>query len=167
MIQAAFTIERKDYVRINLDIAYRNPTIILVTGIGVVAVLYYILSLVSLVPMPGHNFQPFSMLIFGLGLATSLPWSIYKRAARAYDNNPNLQGPINYYFSSDRIVVSGSSFQSELRWNSFSEIIMRKNYLLLKTHNGVLNIIPNTAWKNVQDCERVLEYARAAGLIIH
>ena len=135
-------ISYKEFMRLNLFLAYRKRGGIISMLLGLTfllsSVLYF--SGIVLIDLP-VIFQ----LTLGVCCSLLLPLAIYRNYKNVYYSNHLLQEPIEYDLTKEKLRLSGKSFKSEADWNKIFKIAELKNYFLIYTSARSSNAIPKTA----------------------
>lgn len=95
-------------------------------------------------------------LIYIIVILSVLIWTpikIRKKIKNAFYTNKTLQELIIYDFSSEKIEITGETFQSEISWSTVFKITELKKWFLIYQSNNVVNLVPKKNFSQQQTIE--------------
>ena len=110
-----------------------------------------------------YDTPPYLGIAFLLFFLVFMPVSVYTSSKKSYRSNLRIQEPMEYTFTADKIIVTGSSFNSERDWNQVFKIIELKRYFLIYENNMIFNMIPKSALSS-EEIRGIREALRQAGI---
>lgn len=135
-------LDVKSYVRLNYYLSYRNIITILLTLIGLVLLVFSIMSYLGILHF---NQPPSFFLMFGIILSYVIPVGIYGKARGSFKSNNRMNELITYVFTNELIQINGESFKTEMTWDKLYMIKELNNWILIYiTKDSTTPILKNS-----------------------
>ena len=132
-------IEFKKYLYLMYLLAYKRPIMIFSLVIGLLMIVFsilYFLGFGEIIENP-----PYYQLIFGLFFIGYLPFSIWYSAKRNFLTQGILQEKLIYDFTTDKIKITGETFNTELDWAKVYKVVELKNWIQIYQSRLIFNLI--------------------------
>lgn len=158
MIELKIKITLQDYRRLNFLLVYRRPMTVILSFIGIINIIAFLIYLCS----NFGNFltNPIFNLVFGIGLTIVTPASIYYSSKKIFNTNKYLQEESIWTISEEKVKIKGKSFESEYNWSNVYKIKKIKNWTIIYQDRIIANFIPMKSFKTHEDIELFWEYVR-------
>jgi len=154
-------ISRQDFYRAH--VLHMKPSRLLM-WLRIGAAAFFILALLRTYTANPSNWQPLVLLAFPVILATT-PWwmPFYKTSAYSDPKNP-LKDPILGIASPVGVVMSGPSFKSSMRWETYSHHKIGNSLVLLYQGGRGFNLFPRSLFKSDTEWEGFVRLVEAKTL---
>ena len=131
-------LDFKKYLKLMYGLTYRKPWTIIISIIGLVMLIGSILYFVGY-PIPIDS-TPIVQFTIGL-LVIFIPFSIYLSSRKNFSSAGRLKEKMTYEFTSDKIIITGETFKTEMTWTKLYKIQVLKNWILIYQSKTTANII--------------------------
>ena len=144
-------IDFKRYLKLMYILTYRNASIILLTIIGLIALIMGVLNLIFL-----DNPQYMSF-VMGFILIAFPPVSVYMGSKKNFSSHGRLKEKMIYEFTDNMIKITGETFNSEFDWSKIYKITELKDWILIYQNRQIANIIPKESFgENIIDFKNLV-----------
>jgi len=123
-----------EYKRIMLLLSFRKPRVIFF-------LIIIVLIIINALFRSMNNRQYIFLALF-LAYTVFVIFRMRGAIKKSYDSNLRLQGEIEYDITSDKMKITGTSFNSELDWSTTYKIEELKNWFLVYGSAQTANLIP-------------------------
>lgn len=163
MIQFEAQITEKEYTKLNLNIIYRKPVIIIVMVGITVGVINLFVSADFTNQSSSLEYLPIVLLVYFIGI---LPFSIRRMSKKYYKAQAGLHEKVLYTVSEAGIHAKGQTFENTTNWNTLKSLTVGKTWILM-IREGIVGIyIPLNAITNTNNLNAIVAMAKNAGVKI-
>lgn len=138
----------ESYSRLLKTLYYKRVFVIATIVIGVFFLLLAVLGLI--IDELNHLSYILSYGISGLIILLAPYVTITLKAKRSFFSNKMLQEEIAYEFTKDKIIMTGTSFRSEMEWSKIYKVREVKDWYLIYQSKQAMNLIPKDALRDQQ-----------------
>ncbi len=135
-------ITQKDYVSLMFVLTYKKGWLKFITLVGILMLLisfaYFIGQASKIVDA---DYTPWPNILMGTLFVFGTPLFTYLSAKRNYKSIQRLHEETEYEFTEEAMILSGNSFNSELKWNGTYKIEeLKKWFLIYQSRQSVIPI---------------------------
>ncbi|MFD0764427.1 YcxB family protein [Mucilaginibacter lutimaris] len=143
-------ITLQQYIKLMYFLTYRKGGTIY---ISIIAVIMFVTGILSVAGISDMQTDPTFALVFGAFVIFVLPVSVYLSAKKNFNSNKRLSETIDYEFTSDKMIVRGETFHSELGLNETFKIEELKNWFLIYQSKQTANFVSKASLNTVEISE--------------
>lgn len=139
-------LDFKGYSKFMMSLFYKKPAFWGMTAFGVLIMILGVLG--GLAAKPLSSSQVWMFLLYGF-IVILFPVIVIKfRTKRSFSSNKMLQEEIIYEFIDDKIIMTGTTFKSEMKWSKIHKVRKFKEWFLIYQSKNLMNLIPNKSITN-------------------
>ena len=158
MIELSFKLTLENYRKINFLVLYKQPVTIILTLIGILSLIFFVLNLVG----SAGNILSDTLPHLGIGIAFTfaIPAMVFISSKKTFETNNYLQEEIFWTISEEKIKFKGKSFGAEYSWSNIFKIKKVSNWVIIYQSKAIANFIPIESFRSNEDVNLFWEYAK-------
>lgn len=138
-LQVSFT--KEEFIAINYKLYYSSPSGIIMTAIGILLIISYIITPIS------NGSNAYIRLFLGLFFTIFLPVILYFKMAKGFDKDASLKKEYIYSFYEDYYTIQNETTEHKIFWSDlFKAKELKKAFLLYET-KYIAHILPKRIFK--------------------
>lgn len=141
-------LEFTELIKLRFNLAYRSPSIILLSIIGLGMLLVVVFHLFG-VKIRDYDDFPTYQATFSFLSFIVIPISIFLSTRQDLISNKFISQNIQYLFSDNHFTITGETFNMQNSWTDLNKIVEYKKWFLLYTSKTQAIIIPKDRFENI------------------
>jgi hypothetical protein len=133
MLQFEIKPEKKDYRNLFFYQAFLIPFIIFFFLVALLNLIFAYRYFIVLKPF--YSAPPVAGMVFGLIFLLVIPFTFIMQYKEIFSSNKSLQETIKYEFSEDQVLILGTNFYANYKWDKFYKVEELKHWLLFYQDN--------------------------------
>jgi len=144
------------YSKLMISLFYKKPAVWGMTAFGALIMILGILG--GLAAKPLSSSQVWMFLLYGF-IIILFPLIVIKfKTKRSFSSNKMLQEEIVYEFIDDKIIMTGTSFKSEMKWSKIHKVRKVKDWFLIYQSKNLMNLIhKKSIANNIGELEEIIK----------
>ena len=141
-------LEFTELIKLRFNLAYRSPSIILLSIIGLGMLLVVVFHLFGVKIRDNDDFPTYQTTFSFLSFIV-IPISIFLSTRQDLISNKFISQNIQYLFSDNHFTITGETFNMQNSWTDLNKIVEYKKWFLLYTSKTQAIIIPKDRFENI------------------